>query len=59
MRTAQVRSIEGNPNLNDQELDKFKKYEDEVDPSAKKKMKEDADSEVPKGKNHDSKTAAL
>ena len=51
--------LEDNPNLKDKDLDNFKKYEDDVDPSTKKKMKEDADSDVDKGKNHDSKAKAL
>ena len=51
--------LEDNSKLKDKELDNFKKYEDNVDPAKKKKMKEDADAEVGKGKNHDSKVKAL
>jgi hypothetical protein len=51
--------LKDNPNLKDKELDNFKKYEDEVDPSTKKKMEEDADADVKKGKDHDSKAKAL
>ncbi len=51
--------LDDNPNLKDKELDNFKKYEDNVDPAKKKKMKEDADGEVGKGKDHDSKVKAL
>ncbi len=58
-KPAQSKILKDDPNLKDKDLDKFKKYEDKVDDSTKKKMKDDADSEVPKGKNHDSKTAAL
>ncbi|WP_341902091.1 hypothetical protein [Fluviicola taffensis] len=51
--------LEDDPNLKDKDLDNFKKYEDDVDASTKQKMKNDADSEVQKGKNHDSKAKAL
>ncbi len=51
--------LDDNPNLKDTELDNFKKHEDNVDPAKKKKMKEDADAEVGKGKDHDSKVKAL
>jgi hypothetical protein len=51
--------LEDDPNLNDKELEKLKKYEDKVDDSTKKKMKEDADSDVKKGKDHDNKAKAL
>ncbi len=51
--------LEDNPNLKDKELDNFKKYEDDVDPSTKKKMEEKADGDIEKGKNHKSKKKAL
>jgi hypothetical protein len=47
------------PNMKDKDLDNMKKYEDDVDESTKNKMKDEADGEVSKGKNHDSKAKAL
>lgn len=51
--------LEDDPNIKDKELDGLKKYEDDVDASTKKKMKDKADSDIEKGPNHKSKMKAL
>ena len=47
------------PDVDESELSKVSKYEDDVDDATKKKMRDKADNEVEKGPNHDSKTKAL
>jgi hypothetical protein len=51
--------LNDDPNIEESNLKDLKKYEDDVDPSTKKKMKDKADGEVEKGPNHNSKTKAL
>ncbi len=51
--------LNDDPNIEESNLKDLKKYEDGVDPSTKKKMKDKADGEVEKGPNHNSKTKAL
>ena len=47
------------PDVDESELSKVSKYEDDVDDATKKKMRDKADNEVEKGPNHNSKTKAL
>lgn len=47
------------PDIDEGELGKLSKYEDDVDDATKKKMRDKADNEVEKGPNHNSKTKAL
>ena len=47
------------PDVDESELRKVSKYEDDVDDATKKKMRDKADNEVEKGPNHNSKTKAL